>query len=72
MLLPAEGAVDGQAALLLRLCVDALRATAVLPAQDLARLSSAVDTVSGLANVQDDMRKVQTVMPKHNRCCSHQ
>ena len=44
--------------LLLRLCVDALRATAVLPQGDLTRLSSAVDVVAGLADVRDAMCKV--------------
>lgn len=56
--LATAGPVSSQQVLLLRLCMDALRATAVLPQADLARLSAAVDNIAGLAGVQDAMRQV--------------
>ncbi len=59
MLLLAAGPCGQHQLVLLRLCEDAMRATAVLTPTELARLSAAVDAVAELAHAQRVMRQVR-------------
>lgn len=54
----SAGPADRVPLLLLRLCVNALNATAVLTPAETARITAAVDAVAELAVVQLAMRQV--------------